>query len=174
MSLTADLSFVRAIVSLAWSPSSERIAIDYVPKGSPSYAVTSHIGVLTLDQTDLLSIAGSQTLTDVVFHEIGHILGVGTLWEGFGCTSDMPVCRDFVENQSGDRPVFTGPAAVRGRPRCQRRWPGERLGPYLPRELPDRRPGAAAALPGLLSRPHARRPARVRGLIRAAGPASGG
>jgi hypothetical protein len=36
--------------------------------------------VLTLDADDLAPLVGTQTLTDIIFHEIGHILGFGTLW----------------------------------------------------------------------------------------------
>jgi hypothetical protein len=61
------------------------------------------IGVLTLDQTDLTRLIGTQTLTDIIFHEIGHILGVGTLWEG---------TPDYLQESEVD-PTFTGPAAVR-------------------------------------------------------------
>jgi hypothetical protein len=71
------------------------------------------IGVLTLDQTDLARMAGTQTLTDVIFHEIGHVLGFGTLWEGFGCPPGTPLCWNYVEGESGDDPTFTGPGAVR-------------------------------------------------------------
>ena len=39
------------------------------------------VGTLTLDSDDLPALAGTQKLTDVLFHEIGHILGLGTLWE---------------------------------------------------------------------------------------------
>jgi hypothetical protein len=48
-------------------------------------------GTLTLDSDDLEPVAGTQTLTDIVFHEIGHILGFGILWDGMvtgGGTSD--------------------------------------------------------------------------------------
>jgi hypothetical protein len=71
------------------------------------------IGVVTLDQTDLARMTGTQTLTDVIFHEIGHVLGFGTLWDGFGCTAETPLCRNYVEGGSGDDPTFTGPDAVR-------------------------------------------------------------
>ena len=38
-------------------------------------------GTLTLDSDDLLSRVGTQNLTDIIFHEIGHILGFGVLWD---------------------------------------------------------------------------------------------
>src|SRR5690606_30052468 len=62
---------------------------------------------------DLEGLVGTQTLTDVIFHELGHVLGAGTLWDGFGCAPGSTRCRSFVEGQSGDDPTFTGPEAVR-------------------------------------------------------------
>jgi hypothetical protein len=45
------------------------------------------VGVLTLDSDDLKAIAGTQTLTDLLFHEIGHILGFGGLWGSAGLSA---------------------------------------------------------------------------------------
>jgi hypothetical protein len=38
------------------------------------------VGHLKLDSDDLLQMEGLGTLNDVVLHEMGHILGIGTLW----------------------------------------------------------------------------------------------
>jgi hypothetical protein len=40
------------------------------------------IGQLTLDTSDLDPLIGTETLTAIFFHEIGHILGFGTVWTG--------------------------------------------------------------------------------------------
>jgi hypothetical protein len=40
------------------------------------------VGQLTLDSSDLDPLVGTETLTAIFFHEIGHILGFGTQWTG--------------------------------------------------------------------------------------------
>jgi hypothetical protein len=37
-------------------------------------------GVMEFDSADLVSLAADGTLNDVVLHEVGHVLGIGTLW----------------------------------------------------------------------------------------------
>lgn len=63
------------------------------------------VGTLTLDADDLGPLVGTPTLTDIIFHEIGHILGFGTLWEVSGF--------DYVSGAGTADPRFSGPAAVR-------------------------------------------------------------
>ena len=70
------------------------------------------VGVLTLDRDDMESQIGSQQLTDIVFHEIGHILGFGPLWGGVACTPGAPGCFDYLQGERGPAPTFTGPEAV--------------------------------------------------------------
>jgi hypothetical protein len=62
------------------------------------------VGVFTLDADDAARLVGQQTLTDIVFHELGHILGFGTLW-------DRAAFR-FQQGPASD-PRFVGPEAVR-------------------------------------------------------------
>lgn len=59
-------------------------------------------GIVTLDVDDLAPIAGTETLTDIIAHEIGHVLGFGTLWELF----------DLVAGAGTADPRFTGSKAV--------------------------------------------------------------
>jgi hypothetical protein len=60
------------------------------------------VGVLTLDAEDLTPIAGESTVTDIVFHEMGHVLGFGALWEIF----------ELVQGAGTGDPRYTGGNAV--------------------------------------------------------------
>ena len=62
------------------------------------------VGFLTLDGDEISTMVGTQKLTDVVFHEIGHVLGFGTLWntESF----------HYVTGSGSSDPRFTGSQAV--------------------------------------------------------------
>ena len=44
-------------------------------------------GVMTFDSADLASMASNGTLPYVILHEMGHILGIGTLWSSLGLKS---------------------------------------------------------------------------------------
>ncbi|MGQ0815308.1 MAG: leishmanolysin-related zinc metalloendopeptidase [Gemmatimonadota bacterium] len=56
------------------------------------------VGHLKLDSKDLEYMERNGTLDDVVLHEIGHVLGVGTLWS----------TRSLISGASTDDPRFTG------------------------------------------------------------------
>ncbi len=55
-------------------------------------------GVMILDQADINRQENQGKLTDLVLHEIGHILGIGTLW--------LP--KQFLQNPLTDNPIYTG------------------------------------------------------------------
>ena len=59
------------------------------------------VGVILIDVADLTMLEGGGMLTPVILHEIGHVLGVGTLW-------NTP---PLIGAGSGD-PYFTGSGAV--------------------------------------------------------------
>ncbi|NIP57464.1 MAG: hypothetical protein GWN39_02575, partial [Thermoplasmata archaeon] len=61
-------------------------------------------GFLTLDEDDLAPMVGTDALTDLIVHEIGHILGFGTVWE----------LKSLVEGtgDESDSPTFTGNEAI--------------------------------------------------------------
>ncbi len=58
------------------------------------------IGSVTIDQADLAALEANGRLGDVMTHEIGHVLGIGTLWNSA-----------LLVGASGPDPYFTGAAA---------------------------------------------------------------
>jgi hypothetical protein len=59
-------------------------------------------GVVVLDQDDVVPLLGTETLTDIIVHEIAHVLGFGTLWEMHG----------LIQGAGTPDPRFTGPRAM--------------------------------------------------------------
>jgi hypothetical protein len=62
------------------------------------------MGVIKLDADDLALMERSGTLRDVILHEIGHVLGVGTLWNR----------HSLVQGAGGTDPFYTGARAQPG------------------------------------------------------------
>lgn len=60
------------------------------------------LGVIRLDEADVNTLVGNGHLTDVLIHEIGHVLGLGTFW----------VSRGHVSGAGGADPVYTSAQAV--------------------------------------------------------------
>ncbi|MGD2069515.1 MAG: putative Ig domain-containing protein, partial [Gemmatimonadota bacterium] len=69
--------------------------------GSPNLATA--FGRLTLDTSDLGSLDALQTFA-LVFHEVGHIVGIGTLWE----TSSFFGGSDLISGSDGPDPRYEG------------------------------------------------------------------
>jgi hypothetical protein len=61
-------------------------------------------GVMFFDTDDLAFLQQNNVLDEVVVHEMGHVLGIGTLWD-FG--------RDLLQGSATD-PRFVGPNAIAG------------------------------------------------------------
>jgi hypothetical protein len=59
-------------------------------------------GRMRFDSADLAEMEDEGTLLDVITHEMGHVLGIGTLWDDFGLRKNFP----------GTNPTFVGPAAM--------------------------------------------------------------
>lgn len=60
------------------------------------------VGILTLDRDDLENFSTEELTTDVIQHEIGHVLGFGALWNRFG----------LILGEGTDVPIYTGAEAV--------------------------------------------------------------
>ncbi len=58
-------------------------------------------GEMELDSADLASMQANGTLLGVIMHEMGHVLGIGTLWQSKGLLSGA----------GGSNPIFTGALA---------------------------------------------------------------
>lgn len=83
------------------------------------------VAVLMIDSEDITSLVATRTLESVVMHEMGHCLGIGTLWEirsvfGF-------FVRQYVSPSTSNPPwFFLRPNAQLGESEVT----GEEIGPY--------------------------------------------
>jgi hypothetical protein len=59
-------------------------------------------GEMTFDLADLATLEDEGTLDDVITHEMGHVLGIGTLWD----------LKGLVAGSGTNDPTFTGAGAV--------------------------------------------------------------
>jgi hypothetical protein len=58
-------------------------------------------GIMSFDSDDLSEMESIGTLVDVITHEMGHVIGIGTIWPHKG----------FLKDESTTNPLFTGPKA---------------------------------------------------------------
>ena len=58
-------------------------------------------GVMAFDKADLASMEQEGTLGDVITHEMGHVLGIGTIWDSKG----------LLQGGGTNNPTFTGAGA---------------------------------------------------------------
>ncbi|WP_051964271.1 Ig-like domain-containing protein [Deinococcus misasensis] len=65
-------------------------------------------GIMQFDSADMASMESKGTLKNVILHEMGHVLGIGTLWDAFLQHNGNPDC------QSATSIVFTGTKAMQG------------------------------------------------------------
>ena len=64
------------------------------------------LGVNRFDKDDLERLEGSSDLDEVILHEIGHVLGIGTIWR------DFDLLRDPSLQTPGADTHFAGPLAI--------------------------------------------------------------
>lgn len=60
------------------------------------------LGTMELDEADLANMEASGILGDVVHHEMGYVLGIGTLWR----------YQSLPQGEGGADPYFSGPQGV--------------------------------------------------------------
>ncbi len=73
--------------------------------GPCSYSTVSNLtlyGLMEFDEDDLPGMIANSTLDDVALHEMGHVLGIGTLWS---------FRRDLLVDRGGADPYFVGARA---------------------------------------------------------------
>lgn len=58
-----------------------------IRSGGPSNLLTI-VGIMSFDSADVAGLIASGQLRDVIRHEMGHVLGIGTLWQDAGCLQD--------------------------------------------------------------------------------------
>ena len=69
------------------------------------------MGVMEFDTEDLQELEDEGFLEDVILHEMGHVLGIGTLWDFQGLLVDPSLTAGGVPNPGAD-PHFTGSQAI--------------------------------------------------------------
>lgn len=60
-------------------------------------------GIMSFDSADLQGLEDSGELLDVIIHEMGHVIGIGTIWSELG----------LIEGSGTNNPLFIGTAAMR-------------------------------------------------------------
>lgn len=59
-------------------------------------------GIMSFDSADLQGLEDEGELLDVIIHEMGHVLGIGTIWSELG----------LIEGSGSNNPLFIGRAAM--------------------------------------------------------------
>src|SRR5687767_13884867 len=73
------------------------------PRNAGSSAFLPVKGDMSFDTADLRAIEQDGTLNDVITHEMGHVLGIRTVWDR----------KRLLKGEGGRNPTFIGRAAVR-------------------------------------------------------------
>jgi hypothetical protein len=72
------------------------------PASAGAAAFITAKGIMSFDTADLAKMSTAGTLNDVITHEMGHVLGIGTLWEQ----------KDLLRGAGGSNPTFSGSGAM--------------------------------------------------------------
>lgn len=68
------------------------------PLGAGSAAFLPAKGTMIFDTADLEKLESDGTLNDVITHEMGHVIGIGTLWDR----------KRLLQGTNGNNPIFIG------------------------------------------------------------------
>jgi hypothetical protein len=94
------------------------------PRNAGRAAQLPATGVMSFDTADLKRMEQNKTLNDVIAHEMGHVLGVGTIWKH----------KKLLKGEGTENPTFAGKAAMqeyrtlRGEGAASKRVPVENSG----------------------------------------------
>lgn len=72
------------------------------PAGAGAAAFIPAKGRMTFDSADLAQMESAGTLNDVIAHEMGHVLGIGTIWTK----------KHLLKKAGSSNPTFVGPNAM--------------------------------------------------------------
>jgi len=72
------------------------------PASAGAAALLPAKGVMSFDTADLEQMQADGTLGDVITHEMGHVLGIGTIWQDKG----------LLQGAAGNNPTFSGALAM--------------------------------------------------------------
>ena len=72
------------------------------PRGLRPGSFIPFQGIMQFDTADLANLEASGQLADVILHEMGHVLGIGTIWDNLG----------FLVGAGSADPRFNGPLAT--------------------------------------------------------------
>ena len=72
------------------------------PKSAGASAFLPAKGIMSFDTADLAEMQKDGTLTDVITHEMGHVLGIGTVWTN----------KKLLKGVGSANPTFIGPNAM--------------------------------------------------------------
>ncbi len=65
-------------------------------------------GIMQFDSADVADLLADGSFDEVILHEMGHVLGIGTMWD----TTIFGGSRKVITGAGGSNPVFTGPRGV--------------------------------------------------------------
>jgi hypothetical protein len=75
------------------------------------------LGCMVFDVADIVSLENDGSFRDVVLHEMGHVIGIGTFWDGLGLLDYSPQggtpCRSIPTANFTQTPSFNGSNAQR-------------------------------------------------------------